>query len=127
MEKPRLDAITELCDSSFGTAYLPKLANGRAKCRYDGTVVPFLDMCSAHVGYRLRGLWQANRVLPRRFPIYNSNQLQPLDLSLFGITKRYIAKVNKLDAVNIQTKHIASIVWASLAAAVPLDVVRCSL
>jgi hypothetical protein len=35
-----------------------------------------------------------------------------------------IARANKLDAVNIQIKHIASVVCAFLAASVPLNVVK---
>jgi hypothetical protein len=63
-------------------------------------------------------------VIPCYFPPHSSNQLQPLDLSVFGITKRYIARTNALDAVNIQSKHIAAVVCAFLAAAVPVNVVR---
>jgi hypothetical protein len=52
----------------------------------------------------------------RFFPPYSSNQLQPLDLSLFGITKRLLRRLNRLDFLNIQTKHIARIV--------PVNIVR---
>jgi hypothetical protein len=69
-------------------------------------------------------LCEIHRVVPCYFPPHNSNQLQPLDLSLFGITKRLLSRVNKLDAVNIQTRHIASVVCAFLAAAVPWNVVK---
>jgi hypothetical protein len=61
---------------------------------------------------------------PLLFPVTYTTQLQPLDLSLFGITKRLIARANKLDAVNIQTKHIASTVCAFLAAVVLLNIVK---
>jgi hypothetical protein len=35
-----------------------------------------------------------------------------------------ITRANKLDVVNIQTKHIASVVCAFLAAAIPLNIVK---
>jgi hypothetical protein len=35
-----------------------------------------------------------------------------------------IARANKLDALNIQTKHITSVVCAFLAGAVPLNIVK---
>jgi hypothetical protein len=44
------------------------------------------------------------------------NQLQPLDLCLFGVAKKILRRVNNLDAVNVQTKHIV--------AAVPFMIVR---
>jgi hypothetical protein len=37
---------------------------------------------------------------------------------------RLITRANKLDAVNIQTKHVASVVCAFLAAAVPLNIAK---
>jgi hypothetical protein len=40
------------------------------------------------------------------FPAHASNQLQALDFSIFGATKRLIARVNRTDRSNIQTKHI---------------------
>jgi hypothetical protein len=43
---------------------------------------------------------------------------------LFGILKRFLAQGNRLDAVSIQTKHITSVVWAFLAAAVPVHIVN---
>jgi hypothetical protein len=43
---------------------------------------------------------------------------------VFGTTKRLLSRVNKLDAVNIQTRHIASVVCAFLAASVPWNVVK---
>jgi hypothetical protein len=84
----------------------------------------FLDNCSAHVSDHFHELCTANRVVPCYFSPHSSNQLQPLDFSLFGLTKRFLARANKLDAVNIQTKHISSVVWAFLAAAVPLNVAK---
>jgi hypothetical protein len=50
--------------------------------------------------------------------------LRSLDLCLFGITKRAIARANKLDAVNVQTRHNAFVICSFLAAAVPVKVVK---
>jgi hypothetical protein len=58
------------------------------------------------------------------FPRHSSNQLQPLDLCLFGVTKKLLRRVNNLDSVNVQTKHIAGVICAFLAAAVPLTIIR---
>jgi hypothetical protein len=69
-------------------------------------------------------LCRIHHAVPCYFSAHPSNQLQPLDLSRFGITKRLIARANKLPAVNIQTKHIPSVVFAFLATAVPLNLVK---
>jgi hypothetical protein len=55
-------------------------------------------------------------VVPCYFP--------PLDLSLFGIPKRDSAGANTLDAVSIQSKHIASVGCGFLVVGVPVKVVR---
>jgi hypothetical protein len=76
------------------------------------------------MGQRFQELCRVYHVVACYFPSRTSRQLQPLDLLLFGITKRLIARANRLDAANIQTKHIASVVCAFLATAVPLNIVK---
>jgi hypothetical protein len=115
---------TRIFDSSFGETFIPELLRRRAVHGYQGPAVLLLDNCSADNGPRFHGLCGIHRVVPCYFPRRSSNRLQPLDLSLFGITKRPLSRVNKLDAVNIQTKHVASVVCAFLAAAVPWNVVK---
>jgi hypothetical protein len=46
-----------------------------------------------------------------------------LDLSVFGITKRLIQRINKLEAVNVQTDHIIRVVNGFMSAAVPKNIV----
>jgi hypothetical protein len=106
------------------TTSLPELILRRITYNYHGPPVLFLDNCSAHTGDKFRELCEANRIILCFFPPHSSNQLQPLDLCLFGVLKRLLSSANKLDAVNIQTKHIASVVCAFLAAAVPVNVVK---
>jgi hypothetical protein len=110
---------TQIFDAWFEATFVPELLKRRAMHDSQGPAVLFLDNCSAHNGPRFHELCGAHRVVPCYFPPHSSNQLQPLDLSLFGITKRLLSRVNRLDAVNIQTRHVASVVCAFLAAAVP--------
>jgi hypothetical protein len=42
-------------------------------------------------------------------PPHSSNQLQELDISLFGLLKRRIENINSKLDINIQSKHIAQI------------------
>jgi hypothetical protein len=113
-----------LFDLWFETTFLSEFAMRRTKYSYNGPAVLFLDQCSAHISQRFQELCPVNHVVPCYFPLHTFNQFQPLDLSLFGITKRLIARANKLDAVNIQTKHLSSVVCAFLSAAVPLNIVK---
>jgi hypothetical protein len=115
---------TQLFDDWLETIFIPELVERRARFTYNGPAVLLLDNCSAHIGVRFSELCQENHVIPCYFPPHSSHQLQPLDLCLFGITKRFLTRANKLDAANIQTKHISSVVCAFLAAAVPLNIVK---
>jgi hypothetical protein len=114
---------TRIFDSWFEETFIPELLRRRAVHGYQGPAVLLIDNCSAHNGPRFHELCGVHRVVPCYFPPHSSNQLQPLDLSLFGVTKRLLSRVNKLDAVNIQTRHVASVVCAFLAA-VPWNVVK---
>jgi hypothetical protein len=46
--------------------------------------------------------------------------------AIFGITKRLLGRINKLEAVNTQTRHVASVICTFLAVgvAVPWNVVK---
>jgi hypothetical protein len=56
-------------------------------------------------------------------PSHSSNQLQTLDLCLFGATKKLIARINKLEKVNVQVNYIVRVVDGLMAAAVPHNIV----
>jgi hypothetical protein len=47
-----------------------------------------------------------------------------LDLSIFGITKRLVARVNRMESMNVQTDHIAKVVCSFMAAATPVNIVK---
>jgi hypothetical protein len=45
-------------------------------------------------------------------PPHSSNQIQPLDLCVFGVIKRLITRLNKMDQRNIQSVHVGKLVPA---------------
>jgi hypothetical protein len=107
--------LTEIC--------IPEIVSRRRAHSYEGPVALILDNCSAHRGALLDQLCMENRIVLCFLPPHSSNQLQPLDLSVFGITKRRLARVNRMEALNIQSDHIAQVVCAFMAAAIPINVV----
>jgi hypothetical protein len=62
--------------------------------------------------------------MPLFLPPHNSNQPQPLDLSVFGLTKRLLIRVNRMEKLNIQTQHVGQVVCAFMSALVPLNVAK---
>jgi hypothetical protein len=115
---------TQLFDDWFLHIFLPALAHRRITQASDGPVVLFLDQCFAHQNDRFLPLCADNNVKVCYFPPHSSNQLQPLGLCLFGVTKRLLTRTNRLEAMNIQTKHIARVFCSFLAAAVPIMIVK---
>jgi hypothetical protein len=47
---------------------------------------------------------------PLFMPPHAPSQLQVLDLSIFGVTKRLIQGVNRLEAVKVQSRYILEVI-----------------
>jgi hypothetical protein len=103
--------------------FLPEVQRRREAFDYSGRTVLILDNCTAHMGPEVDELCAEHGVAFCPLPPHSSNQIQPLDLSTFGITKRHIARVNRMENVNIQSTHIAQVVSSFMSAASPLNVV----
>jgi hypothetical protein len=54
---------------------------------------------------------------------HRSNQLQVLDVSLSGVTKRAIARINRMEAANLQSRNILQVVCGFMSAGNPIDIV----
>jgi hypothetical protein len=122
--QPKGYVTTALFDDWFTQVFLPALANRRAAYGYDGLAVLLLGNCSAHHGALFVTLRAEYHIRVVFSPPHSSNQLHPLDLCLFGVTKKLLRWVNNLNAVNVQTKHTAGVICAFPAVAVPLTILR---
>jgi hypothetical protein len=101
--------------------FLPEVRRRREGDNYTGWTVIIMDNCTAHTGDEIDELCELHGITVCPLPPHSSNQVQPLDLSTFGITKRLIAKVNRMETVNIQTSHIARVVSNFMSAASHLN------
>jgi hypothetical protein len=93
----------------FETNFIPELQRRRDLHHYGGDAFIILDNCTAHAGPTFQHLCQRHKVTPIFLPPHSSNQLQPLDVSVFGICKNDINRANKLSKKNVQTDHIVRI------------------
>lgn len=93
----------------FETNFIPELRRRRELHHYGGDAFLILDNCTAHSGPMFDQLCLENKVTPVFIPPHSSNQLQPLDVSVFGICKRDINRTNRLEKRNVQTDHIVRI------------------
>jgi hypothetical protein len=115
---------TPIFDAWLEDTFLPELIKRRHLYDYDGPAVLILDNCTSHDTVKLAEISGVHRLLPVPLPPHSSNQLQALDLSIFGVTKRHLARVNRMEGLNVQSKHIAQVVCAFMSAAVPVNIVQ---
>jgi hypothetical protein len=106
----------------FKDSFIPEVQLRRARYEYSGPGVLIMDSCTAHAGDDFHALCVESGVELVLIPPHSSNQLQMLDLCVFGVTKRLIARTNKLEKCNVQTAHIVSILNGFNAAACPYTI-----
>jgi hypothetical protein len=106
----------------FRAVFIPELEKPRESYTYTSPAFLIPGNCSAHTTQNCDGLYSVHGVLPIFLPPHSSSQTQDLDLSLFGVTKRSIVRVNRLDIASIQTFHITQVPLSFISAANPSKV-----
>jgi hypothetical protein len=107
----------------FCDTFCVDLSRRREQQNYWGPSYLLLDNCSAHHGIRFSNLCNQHNIVPIFLPAHASNQVQPLDLCLFGVTKGQIIRVNNLECANIQSTHVVKVINGFLSAANPNNIV----
>jgi hypothetical protein len=113
----------EIFNDWFKDTFVPEVVARRARSSYQGPAYLIMDNCTAHRGHIFETLCAENNIIPVPLPPDSSNQLQPLDLSLFGATKRHILGANRHEEGNLQSRHICEVLTGFLSAAVPPSIV----
>jgi hypothetical protein len=91
---------------------------------YLGPAFLLLDNCSAHFGGDISTMAEESNLRLLYIPPPSSRFLQCLDISVFLVAERAIARINRAEAVNVQTLHIIQLVNSFLSAAVPTNIVK---
>jgi hypothetical protein len=68
------------------------------------------------------GICEQNRIVPVFLPLHTSNQLQPLDLCIFGVTQKAI-RLHQVEDWKIQAQYICLILEEFVQAATPMNIV----
>jgi hypothetical protein len=114
----------DIFETWFKDTFTQEVIQRRKRYKYTGPAYLIMDNCSAHTsGDIFERLCQELCIIPVFIPPHSSHMLQMLDLSLFGITKRAIAQLNKRRKRYVQMKHIADIIEGFLKAATPGNIV----
>ena len=87
----------------------PAMRQRRAEMDYDGPILLIMDGFSCHQSDRFLELCEPENIVCRLIPPHTSDQLQPLDLGIFGIQKRWQTNITVESSLNCQTKQIIKI------------------
>jgi hypothetical protein len=93
--------------------FVPDLIARRQKWSYRGLTFLTLDNCPVHHGQAFTEMCDLPHVIMIWFPLHASNQLQLLDLCIFGLTKRLIPRGNRLQNINLQADRLVRILTVS--------------
>jgi transposase len=93
----------------FSSIFLPEIRQNQKTFNYNGKTILILDNCTCHNSDYIDDICFENNIELVFLPPHSSNQLQVLDVSLFGLLKRRIENINSKVDINIQSKHIAQI------------------
>jgi hypothetical protein len=124
VHQPKGFIETFIFERWFEEIFLPELEARRSAFQYTGPAFLILDGCICHHSPKVDTLCDVHYVHLIFLPAHSSNQTQPLDLSIFGITKSTLNRVNRIDSVNIQSCHIAAILSAFQIAATTPNIVE---
>jgi hypothetical protein len=116
--------VTAIFEQWFCDIFLQELMKRRAIYEYNGPAFLIIDGCTSHDSDLVYDLCLDHNIDIIILPAHASNQLQMLDLSIFGITKKYLSDFNRLDSLSIQSLHIAKIYSAFITAALPHNIVQ---
>jgi hypothetical protein len=115
---------TAIFEKWFEEIFLPDIECRRSTFQYKGPAFLILDGCICHHSTHVEQLCEMYFIHFIYLPAHSSNQTQALDLSIFGLTKSILNRVNRLDSVNIQSSHIAAVLSAFQSSATITNIVK---
>jgi hypothetical protein len=101
---------------------IPEIDTRRNKYNYQGDAFLLLDNCSPHRDQEAIEMCRQKKIKFLFLPPHSSHQLQCLDVSLFGLTKRHVSSYNRQSNLNVQTSHIIKVVSSFVRAATPSNI-----
>jgi hypothetical protein len=92
----------ELFDERFMEHFLRELKPKREATGYSGPALLILDGCAAHDGDYFWTIYLGKNVVAIPIPAHASNQSQPCDHCVFGLTKRLVRPLKKTGDAHAQ-------------------------
>ena len=102
--------------------YIKDLHRRRTETQYDGPAILIMDGCSCHDRGRIESPLEDENVNVFFLPPHSSDQLQMLDIGIFGIMKRKMAETRTPDKLSCLTRQIVKAYNAWQAVTTPMNV-----
>ena len=102
--------------------FFPEITKRRKQFNYHGTAILTLDGCSAHFSDHFLDNCTFYNVYPYQEPPGSSDQVQPLDLGIFGIQKILLTPFKTNEKISNSSKKIIEIVNSWKKATLPCNI-----
>ena len=90
--------------------FIPEMQRRRQDFGYDGPIILLLDQFGCHCNEVFIAMCEEANIVCTFLPPHTSDQLQPCDLGLFGIQKKWMSSIQIPDGLNRQTRQIVKII-----------------
>jgi hypothetical protein len=97
---------TRLFEQWIKEVLIPYIRTRRARTHYDGKAILILDGCNCHSLDLVRVELEGHKILLLMLPPHTSDQLQPLDLGIFGVFKLFYRKRVRLSTYERQSAQV---------------------
>ena len=105
-------------------SFVPEIAQRRYYFNYDGPALLILDGFGVHLCDEFDELCQENNIFIQLLPAHTSDQLQFLDLGIFGIQKRWMSNISiPFNDMNPQTKQVIKIYDSYIMSTTPKNII----
>ena len=91
-------------------SFFPEIRHKRAIHDYYGPAILILDQFGSHCNDTFVSMCEEENIVCMFIPAHTSDQLQPCDLGVFAIQKRWCSNIQISEDLNRQTKQIVKIV-----------------
>ena len=105
------------------TVLFPEIKRRRVQYGFKGTAILLLDGCSSHFSDYFLDECSFHGVFPFQEPAGSSDQVQALDLGIFGIQKSMKSKTSKFKGLSENSKNIIGIVDSWIKSTTPSNIV----
>jgi hypothetical protein len=113
----------EILEDCFTDTLVPEVINWPNRHQYAGPAYLIMDHCSTHIGEHFLELCQGHDIIQVFITPHSSHLSQMLDVSLFGVTKLAISKLNRSRKKYVQMEQISDVVESFLKSSSPRNIV----